>query len=513
MKKVKQAGNAESDDWNTPRFFMDADGDLVRKYLDARNEDGRTPLHMAAAKGHSEAIAALIDAGADPDARNEDGRTPLHMAAEKGHSEAIAALIDAGADPDARNEDGRTPLYMAAEKGHSEAIAALIDAGADPDARNENDRTPLYVAAGEGHSEAIAALIDAGADPDARNEHGNTPLDMAVFSGQTTAIAALIDAGADPDARNENGNTPLDMAAQGQAARLFVKHSEQSRRDKPERDSLPDSFTLIIGPARSGTTLIGNCFMSHSTVSGILEPYQQRRREPYEVTDMNTLLNDYGIDYKKKPNFAIKETTTRIKNVRFALQAAANAQDQGICTGLIIVLRCPLETYLSQVEAVRFFWKIKKNIEVSKKTIVSYLLDHRAILRELCHQARRFHYRFVSYDFFCEYPETELARLMALIPTSLEMHQLNAKQSKSTAGFGDPKFLSRKGISKNETRKEAVALVRQQFSELPAIQYATQLHDLIQVGSYQITDHEKLDALTVLTNSSALEFLKTPFKT
>ena len=465
---------------------MDADGDLVRKYLAA---------------------------GADPDARNKNGGTPLHMAAGKGHSEAIAALIDAGADPDARNKNGETPLRMAAGKGHSEAIAALIDAGADPDARNETGETPLHMAAGKGPSEAIAALIDAGADPDARNENGNTPLDMAVFWGHTTAIAALIDAGADPDARNENGNTPLDMAAQGQAARLFAKHSEQSRRDKPERDSLPDSFTLIIGPPRSGTTLIGNCFMSHSTVSGILEPYHQRRREPYEVTDMNTLLNNYGIDCKKKPNFAIKETTTRKENIRLALQAAANAQDQGICTGLIIVLRCPFETYLSQVEAARIFWKTKNFIEVSKQTIVSYFLNQRAILRELCHQARRFHYRFVSYDFFCEYPETELARLMALIPTSLEMHQLNAKQSKSTAGYGDPKFLSRKGISKNETRKEAVALVRQQFSELPAIQYATQLHDLIQVGSYQMTDREKLDALTVLTNSSALEFLKTPFKT
>ena len=73
MKEIKVAGNAESDP-------------------NARNENGDTPLHIAAHHGQTEAIAALIAKGADPNARNENGDTPLHIAAREGQTEAIAAL-------------------------------------------------------------------------------------------------------------------------------------------------------------------------------------------------------------------------------------------------------------------------------------------------------------------------------------------------------------------------------------------------------------------------------------
>ena len=99
--------------------------------------------------------------------------------------------------------------------------------------------------------------------------------------------------------------------------------------------------------------------MSHSTVYGILEPFQQRRKEPYKVTDIGTFIKDYEINVERKPNFVIKETSTRLENVQLALLAAKNAQDQDINTGLIIVLRCPFECYLSQVEASEKLWKEK----------------------------------------------------------------------------------------------------------------------------------------------------------
>ena len=48
----------------------------------------------------------------DPKARNDDGFTPLHYATMEGHAAAIAALLDAGADPKARSKGGARPFGL-----------------------------------------------------------------------------------------------------------------------------------------------------------------------------------------------------------------------------------------------------------------------------------------------------------------------------------------------------------------------------------------------------------------
>ena len=53
-------------------------------------------------------IATAIDS-VDVNARNELGRTPLHIAAAFGTPENIAALLEAGADGTAEDDQGETP--------------------------------------------------------------------------------------------------------------------------------------------------------------------------------------------------------------------------------------------------------------------------------------------------------------------------------------------------------------------------------------------------------------------
>ena len=151
-------------------------------------------LLVAAEKGDTAAIKALIDAGADVNAWGEYGiYTPLQVAVEKGHIAAVKALIDAGANIHLRGKyRNSTPLHSAAEEGHVAVVKALIDAGANVNAyTREYYSTPLHYAAEQGHVAAVKALIDAGADVDAKDKSRWTPLQEAASKGHTEVVRIL----------------------------------------------------------------------------------------------------------------------------------------------------------------------------------------------------------------------------------------------------------------------------------------------------------------------------------
>ena len=61
-------------------------------------------------------IITLLDRGADIEARDENGDTPLHIAACKGQSEAILSLLDRGADAHAKNNKGKRAIDIANDR-------------------------------------------------------------------------------------------------------------------------------------------------------------------------------------------------------------------------------------------------------------------------------------------------------------------------------------------------------------------------------------------------------------
>ena len=83
---------------------------------------GNTIQHLG------EAIAAHPGAVDQADAL---GRTALHYAARLGKTEAVAMLLEAGAEPDPADRDGYTPLMRAVTFGHADTAQRLLDAGAD----------------------------------------------------------------------------------------------------------------------------------------------------------------------------------------------------------------------------------------------------------------------------------------------------------------------------------------------------------------------------------------------
>ncbi|XP_014649604.1 PREDICTED: protein phosphatase 1 regulatory subunit 12B isoform X2 [Ceratotherium simum simum] len=76
---------------------------------------GATALHVAAAKGYSEVLRLLIQAGYELNVQDHDGWTPLHAAAHWGVKEACSILAEALCNMDIRNKLGQTPFDVADE--------------------------------------------------------------------------------------------------------------------------------------------------------------------------------------------------------------------------------------------------------------------------------------------------------------------------------------------------------------------------------------------------------------
>jgi ankyrin repeat protein len=88
-------------------------------------------------------VQDLLERGADLEAKNEEGWTPLHLASYKDNIETTKLLIDAGADVEAKDNHGMTPLHWATNWNHIEIAKLLLDAGVDVEAKVNEELTLL----------------------------------------------------------------------------------------------------------------------------------------------------------------------------------------------------------------------------------------------------------------------------------------------------------------------------------------------------------------------------------
>ena len=90
--------------------------------------------------GHTEELAAYVDAGVPVNLTNDKGDTLLILAAYHGHPETVGALLDRGADHGRANDRGQTALAAAVFRQSAGTVSRLLSAGADPDAGGPSAR-------------------------------------------------------------------------------------------------------------------------------------------------------------------------------------------------------------------------------------------------------------------------------------------------------------------------------------------------------------------------------------
>ncbi len=112
---------------------------------------GRTPLHYAVEKGHTETAKLILKKCPRAcELKTFFGRTPLHHAVEKGYTDIIGLILEKC--PSAyklKDDTGRTPLHLAAEKGYTGIVELILEKC--PKAYKLKDaagRMPQQIAAG-----------------------------------------------------------------------------------------------------------------------------------------------------------------------------------------------------------------------------------------------------------------------------------------------------------------------------------------------------------------------------
>ena len=158
----------------------------------------------AAVSGDTGAVVALLQDGIDVDVGDEQGFSPLMLAARQGHVATMKVLVEAGAAVDLRRggSDEWPPLMNALHKQRSGAALALLEWGADPNARGDSGFSALMMASGTGDLEVVEALLQSGADPRARLFLGFTALDYAIGYGHATIVRRLL--GEAPDLKDRH---------------------------------------------------------------------------------------------------------------------------------------------------------------------------------------------------------------------------------------------------------------------------------------------------------------------
>jgi hypothetical protein len=118
----------------------------------------------AAGHGALEIVAALLDAGAQPDAADDGTAPALTRAAEEAHGDVVRLLLERGASPNGHDGKSWLPLVGAVMSGAPAIVKLLLDAGANPKSTPAGTRAVGDYLRGP-YATEIRALLEAPSTP------------------------------------------------------------------------------------------------------------------------------------------------------------------------------------------------------------------------------------------------------------------------------------------------------------------------------------------------------------
>jgi ankyrin repeat protein len=213
--------------------------------INANYGRGQTALSQAAALGHSEIIALLLENGATIGASRP---TAFHVAAREAKFGSLKVLLAASKDFDLRDDTLSTPLQLAIEgskkniKGAFNCVTALLEAGANPNTHNSASVWAVHALfryfQGSERYKLVQLFHAKGAQLDVRDTSETSLLHLAAFMGDRPLVKFLLNAGLSPSLLGNQKQTPLHDC---------VRSVDQKNGAKPEHiAALCEIMTILV---------------------------------------------------------------------------------------------------------------------------------------------------------------------------------------------------------------------------------------------------------------------------
>jgi ankyrin repeat protein len=201
---------------------------LLMLDINAKDESGDTPLHLAIQDNRPQIVSFLIANGAKVNVENKSGSTPLHLALQYNHihpnftrnrPEIVSFLIANGAKVNVKDNNGQTPLHIAVFNKRFPRLdntqnieRLLLEHGAEINIQDNNKTTPLDITVDLQLEDTVALLISKHPDVNSEHKYGRTLLHIAVDFKLKDVAKQLIAKGAFVNAKNNLLQTPLHLA-------------------------------------------------------------------------------------------------------------------------------------------------------------------------------------------------------------------------------------------------------------------------------------------------------------
>jgi len=159
--------------------------------VNARNQRGRTPMHLAFGPPHISWNGGMF--GVEPDGTKACCKRPEGVQLEsdwarpgniKARRQIVIKLIQMGADYEAKDIMDFLPIHMACTWGWEDVVKELIENNADLAPTTSTGTTPLMIACQRGHVRVCKLLLAEGdgdsAEVEAKDSQGDNALMMAI---------------------------------------------------------------------------------------------------------------------------------------------------------------------------------------------------------------------------------------------------------------------------------------------------------------------------------------------